>query len=54
MAETVTAPTTLAVADMNRRRVTVSPSNAPGIWRSDVYLLLGCFLRGSGTASGPY
>jgi hypothetical protein len=31
MAETATAPATFAETDMNRRRVTVSPSNAPGI-----------------------
>ena len=34
---------------MNRRRVTVSPSNAPGIPRSAVYLDFGV-LRGSGTS----
>src|SRR6516164_2499450 len=37
-APTATAPATLALPVMNRRRVTVSPSNAPGIIRSAVYL----------------
>ena len=36
-----TAPATWAVPVMNRRRVTVSPSKAPGICRSAVYLRLG-------------
>ena len=40
-AETAIAPAPWAVRVMNRRRVTVSPSNAPGIPRSRVYLLLG-------------
>src|SRR3954462_8679251 len=42
MAETATAPATLAAPVMNRRRVTVSPSKAPGIRRSVVYLDLIC------------
>src|SRR3954454_650962 len=37
-AEAATAPAAWVVPVMNRRRVTVSPSNAPGIPRSDVYL----------------
>ena len=36
---------------MKRRRVTVSPSKAPGMFRSAVYLDLGC-LRDSGTGAG--
>src|SRR5690242_17990064 len=36
-AAAATAPAPLAVPTMNRRRVTVSPSNAPGIFRSAVY-----------------
>ena len=31
---------------MKRRRVTVSPSKAPGIWRSAVYFDFGLFTRG--------
>jgi hypothetical protein len=38
MADRATAPETWAVPVMNRRRVTVSPSKAPGICRSTVYL----------------
>ena len=37
-----TAPASWTVPVMNRRRVTVSPSKAPGIWRSAVYLDLVC------------
>ena len=37
-APTATTPARLALPVMNRRRVTVSPSNAPGIDRSAVYL----------------
>ena len=37
-----TPPTPLAQMFMNVRRVTVSPSNAPGIFRSAVYFGLGC------------
>src|SRR3954452_11984761 len=44
-----TAPAPCAVSVMKRRRVTVSPSKAPGINRSAVYLDLGS-LRGEGTA----
>src|SRR5215213_5767574 len=40
-AETAIAPAPWTVTVMNRRRVTVSPSNAPGMPRSRVYLLLG-------------
>src|SRR4051794_35246407 len=50
-----TTPAPWALSVMNRRRVTVSPSNAPGIPRSAVYFDLGV-LRGSGTCrvSGRY
>src|SRR3954465_2075825 len=44
IAEVAMAPVALAVPTMKRRRVTVSPSNAPGMPRSAVYLLLACFL----------
>src|SRR4051795_700656 len=37
-AAVATAPVTLTAPVMNRRRVTVSPSNAPGMPRSAVYL----------------
>src|SRR4051794_7961538 len=47
-AEAATAPAPCAVSVMNRRRVTVSPSNAPAMSRSAAYLDLGVFL-GSGT-----
>ena len=47
-AEAATAPAPCAVSVMNRRRVTVSPSKAPGICRSAVYLDFGV-LRGSDT-----
>src|SRR5215218_1341191 len=40
-ADTAIAPAPWAVAVMKRRRVTVSPSKAPGMPRSAVYLLLG-------------
>ena len=36
-AATATAPAPLAARFINRRRVTVSPSNAPGMFRSAVY-----------------
>ena len=39
---TVAAPAALTVRFMNRRRVTVSPSNAPGMFRSVVYFDLAC------------
>src|SRR3954453_13579728 len=42
------APPAWTVSVMKRRRVTVSPSKAPGIFRSAVYLERGC-LRDSGT-----
>jgi hypothetical protein len=50
-AETATAPATLTVPVMNRRRVTVSPSKAPGIPRSAVYLLV-VFRRSSAISGG--
>src|SRR3954451_20593206 len=49
-ATVATAPATLTVPVMNRRRVTVSPSNAPGMSRSAVYLL--SVWRGSSAMSG--
>src|SRR3954451_13351226 len=48
-AEAATAPAPCTVRVINRRRVTVSPSNAPGMFRSAVYLDCGCVLRGSAT-----
>src|SRR4051794_16638970 len=48
---TASAPAPLTTPTMNRRRVTVSPSNAPGMLRSVVYFDLGVF-RGEATA-GP-
>src|SRR3954449_11685139 len=50
-AETATAPAPWTVSVMNRRRVTVSPSKAPGMFRSAVYLDLGVWRR-SGMALG--
>jgi len=50
-ADAATAPATFAVPVMNRRRVTVSPSKAPGIMRSAVYLLLVC-RRSSAISAG--
>src|SRR4051794_17295166 len=44
IAEVAMAPVAWTVPTMKRRRVTVSPSNAPGMPRSAVYLLLACFL----------
>ena len=41
IADVATAPATWTVPVMKRRRVTVSPSKAPGISRSTVYLDLG-------------
>ena len=46
-AAVATAPAVWTVPTMKRRRVTVSPSNAPGMLRSAVYLERGC-LRVSG------
>jgi hypothetical protein len=37
-AAAATAPAPLVASSMNRRRDTVSPSNAPGMFRSTVYL----------------
>src|SRR3954466_1031805 len=48
-AEAATAPATFVVRDIIRRRVTVSPSKAPGMLRSAVYFDC-CCLRGSATA----
>src|SRR4051794_21156287 len=48
MAAVAMAPPAWTVRVMNRRRVTVSPSKAPGMFRSAVYLEMGC-LRDSGT-----
>src|ERR1044072_4205141 len=45
-------PAVRALAEMKRRRVTVSPSNAPGIFASAV--VLGFCLRSSGTDTGIY
>src|ERR1044072_5808389 len=42
-------PPTWTARLMARRRVTVSPSNVPGMSRSDVYLDLGGVRRGAGT-----
>src|SRR5262245_7381709 len=54
IADTATAPATFTVTPMKRRRVTVSPSNEPGMRRSDVYLLL-VFRRSSAMRGGePY
>src|SRR3954452_13319659 len=52
-AEAATAPAACVVPVMNRRRVTVSPSNAPGIPRSDVDLDF-WRRRGSSGIGGPY
>ena len=49
-AAVATAPAVCVVATIRRRRVMVSPSNAPGILRSAVSLETGC-LRDSG--KGP-
>ena len=46
---TATAPAPWTVKPIRRRRVTVSPSNAPGMRRSDVYLDFGGSRRGAGT-----
>src|SRR5688572_17111372 len=46
---TAMPPPTWTARPIARRRVTVSPSNAPGIRRSDVYLGFGCLRRGWGT-----
>ena len=62
IAAVATAPPVCAVPVMKRRRVTVSPSKAPGIWRSAVYfdlaacgLALGsCEARGATAAREPY
>src|ERR1700744_2927262 len=48
-AEAATMPAPWTVRVISRRRVTVSPSNAPGMFRSAVYLDCGGFLRGSAT-----
>src|SRR4051794_33294715 len=53
-AEAATAPAPCTVRVINRRRVTVSPSNAPGMFRSAVYLDCGCFLRGSATRAANF
>ncbi len=48
-APAATAPAPFTVPTMNRRRVTVSPSKAPGMLRSAVYFGLGSLrLRRSG------
>src|SRR3954452_2779763 len=47
-ADAATAPAPCTVRVINRRRVTVSPSKAPGMLRSAVYLDCDCW-RGSGT-----
>ncbi|MFL5831531.1 MAG: hypothetical protein ACJ76X_16565 [Solirubrobacteraceae bacterium] len=47
-AATVIAPAPLTARPIRRRRVTVSPSNAPGMLRSAVYLGLASLWR-SGT-----
>ena len=52
-AAVATAPAPLAVTVMNLRRVTVSPSNAPGMPRSSVYLDF-CFARLSATGRKEY
>src|SRR3954471_19987118 len=49
-AEAATAPAACVVSVIIRRRVTVSPSKAPGMLRSAVYLDCGC-LRGSATGA---
>src|ERR1700743_210339 len=46
VAASAMAPAALAVPLMKRRRVIVSPSNAPGTWRSVVYLDAGWRDRG--------
>ena len=51
-AAVATAPAPWVVIVMNRRRVTVSPSNEPGIFASAV--VFGFFLRSSGTGRGIY
>ncbi len=51
-AAAATPPAAWAVPVMKRRRVTVSPSNEPGIFASAV--VLGFFLRSSGTGTGIY
>ena len=48
-AATAMAPPPLTANTITRRRVTVSPSKAPGISRSSVYLDLGGVRRGWGT-----
>jgi hypothetical protein len=55
MADTATAPAMCTVPVMSRRRVTVSPSKAPGIWRSAVYFdfEVRCRSSGSGKVQGP-
>src|ERR1700731_4097948 len=52
-APAATAPAVWAVPVMNRRRVIVSPSKAPGILRSAVYLDL-CFACLSDTDAKQY
>src|SRR5437588_10715147 len=52
-AAAATAPAPLAAPTMSLRRVIVSPSNAPGMFRSSVYLDLAARRR-SGTYSGVY
>src|SRR5271167_1700109 len=52
-AAVATAPAPLAVTVMNLRRVTVSPSNAPGMPRSSVYLDF-CFARLLATGRKEY
>src|SRR4051794_29033195 len=49
-ADAATAPAAWVVSVIIRRRVTVSPSKAPGTLRSAVYLDCGC-LRGSATGA---
>src|ERR1700761_9440078 len=51
---TATAPAPWAVMFMKRRRVTVSPSNAPGMLRSVVYLDFGGLRRSGNCASGGW
>src|SRR3954451_1115459 len=50
-ADAATAPAPCTVSVMNRRRLTVSPSKAPGMLRSAVYLEGGCLRGVSGTNS---
>src|SRR3954469_23246396 len=52
-AAVATPPAVCVVITMKRRRVTVSPSNAPGMLRSAVSLETGC-LRLSGTGAECY